>query len=304
MCPLMDGFINFYKVPGIPSNKALDTIKRASGEKKAGFLGTLDPIAAGILPVGLGWATRLFPYFETLPKTYRATLILGSETDTQDGTGAVTREAPFAHVTKEVLEAAMEKFRGEIDQVPPMYSAKKVEGKRLYEIARSGGEVERKPKKVTIHKLELNEFNGTGAVLTATVSRGTYIRALCEDIGRAVNSAAHMGALIRIEASNFKQEDSWTIERLEERRDHPEEWLLPLDYPIAFMPRLLVGGRDERLLSNGQQVMPAAPAEGLYRLYREEGGAFIGVGRVDKFTKRLMPERLVPGGRPQRYGKL
>ncbi len=113
----MNGFINFYKVPGIASNKALDTIKRASGEKKAGFLGTLDPIAAGILPVGLGWATRLFPYFETLPKTYQTTLVLGSETDTQDSTGAATREASFAHVTKELIEAALEKFRGEIDQV-------------------------------------------------------------------------------------------------------------------------------------------------------------------------------------------
>ncbi len=300
----MNGFINFYKVPGIASNKALDTIKRASGEKKAGFLGTLDPIAAGILPVGLGFATRLFPYFELLPKTYQATLILGNETDTQDGTGATTREAPFAHITKELFESALEKFRGEIDQVPPMYSAKKVDGKRLYEIARKGGEIKREPKKVTIHKLELNEFTGASAILTATVSRGTYIRTLCEDLGRALNSAAHMGALVRTEASNFKQEDSWTIERLEERRDHPEEWLLPLDFPIAFMPRLLVGARDERLMANGQQVSPSTPMEGLCRLYREEGGAFIGVGRVDKFTRRLMPERLVPGGRPQRFGGL
>lgn len=297
----MDGFINFNKDPGITSNKALDVIKRISREKKAGFLGTLDPIASGVLPVGLGWGTRLFPYFEKTPKTYRATIIFGAETDTQDSSGKVVREASAGHLTRELIESLLPRFRGEIEQIPPMFSAKRVDGERLYRIARKGGEVERQPKKVTVHSLELEDFSGGSAALVATVSRGTYIRTLCEDLGRAAGSAAHMGALARTASHTFLIGNAWTLARLDERREHPAEWLLPLDFPVLSFPRHTVGERDLRQLLNGQPVNPPPGGEGQYRIYLENG-SFAGMGTIDRYTKKLTPEKLIPPARPRRFG--
>jgi len=292
----MDGFINFCKDTGIASNKALDKIKRATGEPKAGFLGTLDPIASGILPVALGWATKLFPYFEKVPKKYRATIIFGSETDTQDSTGTVTATAPTEGVTAEKLRAVLRDFTGEIDQVPPMYSAKKVNGQRLYHIARKGGEVEREAKKVFVHEVELVEFAEGSAIITATVSQGTYIRTLCEDVGRKLGSAAHMGALIRQQVHVFGIEDSWPIERLEDRRDFPAEWLLPMDAPLQFLTRVDVSAREESLLLNGQQVTCAEKISGKVRVYGPDG-RFMGVGVADSVIRKLGPEKIFSADR-------
>jgi tRNA pseudouridine55 synthase len=289
----MDGFINFNKDTGIASNKALDRIKRATGQQKAGFLGTLDPIASGVLPVALGWGTKLFPFFEKVPKKYRAQIIFGSETDTQDTSGAVTATAPAGHITREALAAALAKFTGEIDQVPPMFSAKKVGGQRLYHIARKGGQVEREAKKVFVHALELVEFSPDSMVITATVSQGTYIRTLCEDIGRHLGSAAHMGSLVREEVHVFAIRDAWTIERLDERRDHPEEWLLPLDFPIDFLPRFDATAREEKLLAGGQFAGYTGKDAGPIRLYGP-GGRFFGIGQADAIGRKIAPEKIMP----------
>lgn len=289
----MDGFINFNKDTGIASNKALDGIKRATGQPKAGFLGTLDPIASGILPVALGWGTKLFPYFEKMPKTYRAQILFGSETDTQDSSGTVTATAPVEHLTKEAVAGGLVKFTGEIMQVPPMFSAKKVGGQRLYRIARKGGEVEREAKKVVVHSVELVEFSPASAVIRATVSQGTYIRTLCEDLGRHLQSAAHMGALEREQVHSFTLADSWNIARLEDRRDHPEEWLLPLDFPLSFMPRFDATARDERLLTSGQPAGYIGKESGLIRLYAPEG-RFFGLGKADAIGRKILPAKIMP----------
>ncbi len=298
----MDGFINFYKDTGIASNKALDVIKRITGQPKAGFLGTLDPIASGILPVALGWGTKLFPYFEKVPKKYRGAMIFGSETDTQDSTGTVTVTAPSEHITKEMLQEVLRDFTGEISQVPPMYSAKKIDGQRLYQIARKGGDVEREPKKVFVHELELAEFSPGMAVITATVAQGTYIRTLCEDIGRRLKSAAHMGSLVREEVHVFGMDTSWTAERLDQRRDFPAEWLLPLDAPLQFLPRVDVSDANIRLLLNGQQVAVTEKLNGNVRLYGPDG-AFIGIGHVDPVTRKLCPSKLVPASDPVPFSR-
>jgi len=288
----MDGFINFYKESGLASNKALERIKKILGPEKAGFLGTLDPVAAGVLPVALGWGTRFFPYFEKAPKKYRAEILFGAETDTQDSTGTTTVVKSAAHITGAKLAEAMERFKGEITQVPPMFSAKKVGGRRLYEIARKGGVVERGTKKVFVHSLELESFSGEGAVFSAVVSRGTYIRTLCEDLGRALDSAARMGALVREEAHVFKSEGSWTLSRLEERRDFQDEWLLPLDYPLGFMPKYAATAMEKKSLSNGRFIFYTGADAGPVRLYSPDGG-FFGVGHADPPGKRINPERVI-----------
>lgn len=288
----MDGFINFFKEPGITSNHALKKIKKITGCKKAGFLGTLDPDASGILPVALGKGTKLFPYFEKMPKKYRATIAFGSETDTQDATGKVTKEGATDHLTQEKVEAALEHFTGEIGQVPPMYSAKRINGKRLYEVAREGGVVEREEKKVTVHSIRLEEFGGDRATFRAVVSQGTYIRTLSEDIGRHLDCPAHMESLTREEVHLFKIENSWKLDMLSDKRDSVSDWLLPMDFPLSFMPRIDVTQQDAKELSNGGQVQCTGGSDGTVRLYTPDG-RFFGLGRIDTVVRKLLPEKIL-----------
>jgi tRNA pseudouridine55 synthase len=190
----------------------------------------------------------------------------------------------------------MEKFKGEISQVPPMYSAKKIGGTRLYEIARKGGEVERQPKKVFVHSLELDSFEGESGVFTAVVSQGTYIRTLCEDLGRLMESAAHMGALVREGVHIFTAEGSWTLGRLEERKAFPEEWLLPLDYPLGLLPKYTAAPLEVKSLLNGRFIFYTGADSGPIRLYSQEGG-FLGIGNADPITKKISPEKVIPNTR-------
>jgi tRNA pseudouridine55 synthase len=288
----MDGYINFYKDRGIASNKALDQLKKILGLEKSGFLGTLDPVAVGVLPIAIGWGTRFLPYFEHAPKKYRATIIFGSETDTQDSTGKVTVDKPASEITRERFLEVMEQFKGEINQVPPMFSAKKIGGKRLYEIARKGGEVEREHKTVSVHTLELNDFSGGSAVFTAIVSRGTYIRTLCEDMGRKLGSAAHLGELAREGVHVFLADDGWNLDKLSSRKDHPEEWLLPLDYPLGLLPKITTSQSDEKSLLNGGFIFYSENFNGPIRLYSTDG-RFIGIGKADALTKKIQPEKII-----------
>ena len=289
----MDGFINFYKDTGLASNRALTKLKKIIRVKKAGFLGTLDPVAAGILPVALGRATKLLRFFEDSQKTYRATLRFGSETDTQDSTGKVTKEGPTPEAgMREAFEKILPSFTGEIKQIPPMFSAKKVDGERLYIIARKGGHVEREEKNVTVHSLKLEEFNGDTAIFTAVVSKGTYIRTLCEDIGRALGYPAHMGELTREAVHNFTIKDSVTLERLSEQRDDLDKWLLPPDYPLMFLPKFDAGVNERGELSNGIPVQWQGEISGYVRLY-DSDGSFFGVGKGDHIIRKLSPEKII-----------
>lgn len=288
----MDGYINFYKESGETSNKCLGRIKRTLNAKKAGFLGTLDPCAEGVLPIGIGFGTKLFPFFEKTPKTYKAEIIFGSETDTQDATGKVTVQGPSEGLTKEKLETAMQGFLGEIQQVPPMYSAKLVEGKRLYESARAGILVEREAKVVTIHKVELLEFFGNRAIFTATVSTGTYIRTFCEDLGRELGIPAHMGSLTRVSSHNFRIATAVKLSLLEEFPKDRSKWLLPLDYPLDFLTRYDLNANDEKTLFHGSSINWYGEQIDLARLYSPDG-SFFGIGRLDKITRQLFPLRIV-----------
>lgn len=288
----MNGFINLYKDEGITSNKALNKVKAITRCKKAGFLGTLDPGAVGVLPVGLGFATKLFPYIEKTPKTYHGEIILGAETDTQDSTGKITKTGSVHGITSEKVNEAFKHFLGEIEQLPPMYSAKKVDGIRLYKIARKGGQVKRELKKVTIYSLDLEETMGERIIFNAKVSMGTYIRTLCEDIGRHLGVPAHMGKLTRSIFHIFTTENSWTIKALGEAENDPSRWLLPLDYPLGFMVRCDVNQREEKTLKNGVPIDWRNNEVNNIRLYDNQG-KFFGIGRIDKVIKKLIPLKLM-----------
>jgi len=289
----MDGFINFFKDTGLASNGALTKIKKIIRVKKAGFLGTLDPVASGILPVALGRATKMLRFFEDSKKTYRATLRFGTETDTQDSTGKVTKEGPAPDAGKrDALEKLLSSFTGDIKQLPPMFSAKKVDGERLYTIARKGGHVEREEKNVTVHSIKLEEFTGETAVFTAVVSKGTYIRVLCEDVGRALGYPAHMGELTREAVHNFTTKDSVTLEWLSEHRDDPDRWLLPPDFPLMFLPKFDANVKARDDLSNGIPVQWKGDTPGFVRLYDTDGN-FFGVGKGDLVLKKILPEKII-----------
>ena len=235
---LLDGVLLLDKPEGLSSNHALQRAKRALDARKAGHTGTLDPFATGLLVCCMGRATKICGPMLAADKTYEATLQFGEETDSGDLTGNVTMQAPasFNGVTREALLAVLPEFRGEIQQIPPMYSALKRDGKPLYEYARQGIELERPPRQVTIYKLELLEFDGMQARVLVDCSKGTYIRTLAEDIGRRLGCGAHLIALRRTRVGPFDIKNSVGLEMLQ-TMDQPQQALLPLHaLPAGLMP--------------------------------------------------------------------
>lgn len=214
----MDALLNFYKPAGMTSRKATDLVRRALGVQRAGHTGTLDPIAEGVLLICLGKATRLNEFLQQFSKTYRATLVLGVQTDTQDAEGAVTASCDASHVTREMLENVLPRFSGEIEQVPPMYSAVHHQGKRLYKLARAGQEVPRRARQVLIQSLKLIDFipdKHPEVYIEVQCSTGTYIRTLCADIGDALGVGGYMRRLVRTAIGPFRVEDAIKEEQLQ-----------------------------------------------------------------------------------------
>lgn len=235
---VLDGVLLLDKPEGLSSNHALQRAKRALDARKAGHTGTLDPFATGLLVCCLGRATKICGVMLEADKTYEATLRFGEETDSGDLTGNITAQAPegFAGVARESLLNALTDFRGEIEQIPPMYSALKRDGKPLYEYARQGIELERPPRQVTIHRLELLDFDGMQARLLVDCSKGTYIRTLAQDIGRRLGCHAHLTALRRTRVGPFELADSIGLETLQSM-EQPQQTLIPLHaLPEGLMP--------------------------------------------------------------------
>lgn len=215
----MTGIVNINKPKGKSSHFVVAVIRRITGIKKVGHTGTLDPLATGVLPICIGReSTKLSQMIMDGTKGYIASVCLGKATNTQDAEGDVVKEAPFSHVTKEMLLSVLSDFVGEIEQIPPMYSAIKINGQKLYNLARKGVEVERKPRKVEIYDISLLEENlkeGTFKIMVHC-SKGTYIRTLCEDLGVALNSCAYMESLIRCKCGRFSLDSAITLEEFEE----------------------------------------------------------------------------------------
>lgn len=212
------GFLLVDKPVGPTSHDIVDAARRALGIRKIGHAGTLDPFASGLLILAVGNATKKISKFVGLDKTYVATLRLGATSDTMDRTGAVTEQEDCAPVSHEAFEAALTRFRGVIAQVPPMYSAKKMGGKKLYELAREGKDVERKPMQVTVHELELVDFAWPLAKIRTRVSSGTYVRALADDIGKALGCGAYLEELRRTAVGSFDVKDAVAPEAIEAGR--------------------------------------------------------------------------------------
>ena len=271
-----NGVIIIDKPQGWTSMDVCAKLRGIFHEKRVGHAGTLDPMATGVLPVFLGRATRAVEFAADGAKEYHAVLRLGTVTDTQDVTGTVLEQHPVS-VTAADIEAVLPRFRGDIEQIPPMYSAIKVDGKKLYDLARKGKEVERKPRPVTIHGLELGEqLSDTDFRLRVECSKGTYIRTLCHDIGQALGCGATMAELRRVCAAGYTLEQSVTLEQVQAAED-PAVLLTPVDSCFAHLPALTLTAPQAKCVRNGTAF--TYPREGEWRVYGPDGD-FLAVCRT------------------------
>ena len=266
----MNGVLLVDKPADWTSHDVVAKLRGVFGERRIGHAGTLDPMATGLLVVFLGRATKAVSFAEAREKRYLARLRLGVVTDTQDITGRVLAQRE-QHVTRSELEAALSAFRGEILQVPPMYSAIKVDGKRLYDVARCGGEVERAARPVTIHRLELIGSIDGDWLLDVTCSKGTYIRTLCHDLGEKLGCGGTLSALRRISVGDYAVREAHTVQALAQMpREEAQTLLMPLDSVFRSHPAVTLSAPQERLCRNGVAFSCNTP-DGVYRVYGQNG---------------------------------
>lgn len=265
---MANGILIIDKPADWTSQDVVSKLRGVLHERRAGHGGTLDPMATGVLPVFFGRATRAVEFFEYAEKTYVATLRLGCVTDTQDSTGTILERRPV-EVSRAALEEVLSRFLGQQSQIPPMYSAIKVGGKKLYELARSGREVERKPRSIHVFSIDLLGFDGTEAVLRIHCSKGTYVRTLCHDIGTALGCGGCMSALRRIQAGIYTEARSHTMEEILTCGD-PETLLLPTDSLFSAYPRLTLTANQEKQCRNGASFS-IGRVSGRCRAYAQNG---------------------------------
>lgn len=280
----MNGILNVYKNRGMSSFDVVRKIKFLAHEKKVGHTGTLDPEATGVLPVALGKATKIIDYIMNSSKAYEVKLVLGKKTTTYDLEGEITEEKDASHITEDEAMDAVLSFVGEYNQVPPMYSALKKNGVRLYDLARQGIEVEREARRITIYDITDIKIELPYISMTVSCSKGTYIRSLCYDIGEKLNVGATMTMLNRCATSVFTQENSINIEDLTE--ENIESHLITIEKALENFPKLTVNSSFTKLLVNGVNVFDKRltnekKEQGvLYRVYDSEG-LFIGLGKQE-----------------------
>ena len=273
----MNGIVIVDKPQGWTSQDVTARLRRVFNTRRIGHGGTLDPMATGVLPVFVGRATRGVEFFEHAEKAYETTLQLGVVTDTEDISGTVLEEKQVS-VTREEFDRVLEGFRGEILQIPPMYSALKVNGQKLCDLARKGREVERKPRPITIFELECLSFDGEKARLRVRCSKGTYIRTLCKDIGAALGCGGCMAALRRVQAGEYAEAEAVPLETLLQTED-PESFLRSVDSMFRQYPALTLTAKQETRCRNGNSFTTDAP-EGKYRLY-SAAGEFLALSQVN-----------------------
>ena len=276
----MNGIVIVDKPQGWTSQDVTARLRRVYATRRIGHGGTLDPMATGVLPVFVGRATRGVEFFEHAEKTYDTVLLLGRITDTQDVTG-VTLAEKAVHLSPADMERVLPRFRGDILQVPPMYSALKVNGKKLYELARKGQEVERQPRPITVFELTNLGFDGTRLSLRVKCSKGTYIRTLCQDIGEALGCGGCMEALRRVRAGEYGIEDAVPLEQLLES-ETPERYLRGLDTMFAHCPAVTLTPNQEKRCRNGNPFSSPLP-QGTYRAY-SQSGEFLMLAKVEDGT--------------------
>ena len=273
----MNGIVIIDKPEGWTSQDVVSKLRGALHTKRIGHGGTLDPMATGVLPVFVGRATRGVEFFEHAEKTYEATLRLGITTDTEDISGTVLEEREVA-ISQAEFMAVLPKFRGKIQQIPPMYSALKVSGQKLCDLARKGREVERQPREIELFRLECLEFTGTEARLLVHCSKGTYIRTLCKDIGDALGCGGCMAALRRVTAGEYTIQEAIPLETLLAAED-PEVFLRPVDTMFRNFPEVTLTANQEKRCRNGN-AFSISLADGTYRAY-SQAGEFLMLAKVD-----------------------
>lgn len=286
------GVLPVEKGPGVTSFQVVAHLRRLLRAPKVGHGGTLDPDATGLLPILVGEGTKLTPYLTALDKEYVATARLGLTTDTQDASGTVLRERPVPPLDAALIAAALARFEGEIDQIPPMYSALHHEGRRLYELAREGADVPRQPRKVIIHAIALEAVTLPEVTFRVRCGKGTYVRTLAADLGEMLGTGAALSRLVRSRVGPYRLEDAVPWDTLREARDGTGLWtrLLPLDSALADLPALTLDARGAHAFVHGQSVPAASTRAGLLRVYGPDGALLgVGEGRGDV----VKPERLL-----------
>ncbi|OUP03298.1 tRNA pseudouridine(55) synthase TruB [Drancourtella sp. An210] len=304
---MIDGIINVRKEKGFTSHDVVAKLRGITRQKKIGHTGTLDPDATGVLPVCFGKATKLCDMLTEKEKAYEAVLLLGKTTDTQDISGEVKKECSVEGITQDQVRETILSFVGEYDQIPPMYSALKVNGKKLYELAREGVEIERKPRKIQIHRIEIREINLPEVRFEVWCSKGTYIRTLCNDIGEKLGCGGCMSSLIRTKSGIFTLEESKSLDEIKTcvREGRIEEILVPIDAMFPDVPKVFVKEGEEKSVYNGnaltkrqleENTMPQSQER--IRVYQKDG-LFLALYRYDSKENRYKVEKMFYSPRQQ-----
>ena len=298
----MDGILNLDKPYGMTSMEVVRRIKRASRAKRVGHGGTLDPVATGVVPICFGRATRIMEYLVAGTKDYRTVVEFGVTTDTYDALGKVTGRADASQLTFGEIERSLQSFKGEIDQVPPMFSALKRKGKRLYDLARAGIEVEREPRRVEVLAIELTDWSPPMATVEVRCGRGFYMRSLAHDLGQVLGCGAHLKSLVRLRSGPFELSGASSLEEAERLFDD-DRWqtaLHPADFVLRDLRAMIVGSRIERSLRHGGgppndwRVSPGKAGERC-RAYGV-GGTFLAIMSFDAAISQWRSEKVFASG--------
>jgi tRNA pseudouridine55 synthase len=292
----INGIVVLDKPKGMSSNAALQAVKRIFDANKAGHTGSLDPLATGVLPLCLGEATKVSQFLLDSNKRYQTKIKLGVRTDSGDAEGSVISSCDKVDVSLSQVKKVLSRFKGEIEQLPPMYSALKVNGVPLYKLARKGQTIERKTRLVTVFNIDLVEYDSPFIELEIFCSKGTYIRTIADDIGEALGCGAHIVELRRLQAGCFDLQESVTLKQLESEREEfgleaIDDLLIEADRAVEDLPEVILPAVSANCIKQGQAVLARhLPADGLVRLYEED--QFIGIGSIDE-DGRVAPRRLI-----------
>lgn len=289
-----NGFVNVLKAPGITSHDIVSHLRKVYGIKKIGHAGTLDPAAAGVLPIAIGKATRMLEYMDNVDKTYKAEVTFGLRTDTGDDTGKILEEVEYTLPSSEQIKSVLNSFLGEIEQQPPVYSAIRINGEKAYKLARKNVEVEMPKRKITIHRISFQEMTDKGFIFEVNCSKGTYIRTLCEDIGKKLGIPTVMSFLIRTQVGLFTVENAWSTEEIGLL---PHKVLLNVDFPIKHLAKYTLSAKEASDFKQGRRIELQSEIafsdnqDKFVRLYTDK--EFAGIGRYLAKEKAIAPHKVL-----------
>lgn len=292
----LHGVLIIDKPAGWTSHDVVARLRRLIGEKKVGHSGTLDPMATGVLPVGVGDGTRMMEYLSDAGKRYIAEITFGIETDTLDAEGVLSAARDASGLSEADVTMALDRFRGAIEQIPPMHAAIKVDGVKLYELARRGIEIERAARPVTVYEIALLAWSPPVATIDISCSKGFYVRSLARDLGEAVGVGAHLSNLVRVATGPFSLDDAWTLTELAalDRDDFSEQWPSIAVHPDAMVgeaPAITLGGETRRRWINGVGFAASQVTNEIVSVYAETG-EWLGTGRGDVFRDMWVPDKV------------